>query len=166
MKYRICAAILAASAGIGLSGCATDGYGYSGVSLGYASSGYYGDPYWGWYDDYYYPGTGYYIYDRGGHRHRWNDSQRRYWEGRRGNRRAHANWSGYRNGMTSAQRQQRREAWRAQHPQGSSATSESRAARRQAWRAQHQSQAQSGTSHSWRGRGNWSGGDRRHRRGD
>ncbi|MFA7603568.1 MAG: hypothetical protein WCY29_11225 [Novosphingobium sp.] len=89
MKHPICAALLAASA-FGLSGCATDGYGY-----GYGGGSYYGNAYWGWYDDYYYPGTGYYIYDRGGQRHRWNDSHRRYWEGRRGSRRGSANWSGY-----------------------------------------------------------------------
>lgn len=78
----------------GLGGCAyDDGYGYSGVNVG---AGYYGggayDPYWGgggfgpglgWYDGFYYPGNGYYVYDRGGRRHRWNDNQRRYWEARR-----------------------------------------------------------------------------------
>jgi hypothetical protein len=79
-------------AALGLSAC-TDGYGYSGVSVGYGSGGYYGDggyyggsygnPYWGWYGDYYYPGTGYYVYDRYRRPHRWNDSQRRYWEQRR-----------------------------------------------------------------------------------
>lgn len=61
------------------------GYGYGGVSLGY-SSGYY-DPwysgYYGWYDGFYYPGSGYFIYDRHGRRHRWSDHHRRYWEGRR-----------------------------------------------------------------------------------
>ncbi|MET0180880.1 MAG: hypothetical protein ABW194_10430, partial [Novosphingobium sp.] len=56
----------------------------------------YGSPYYGWYDGFYYPGTGYYIYDNGGRRHRWSDGHRRYWEGRRGGRDARANWSGYR----------------------------------------------------------------------
>jgi hypothetical protein len=83
---------------LALAGCAyDDGYGYGGVSVG---SGYYGggyyDPYYssgyypggyGWYDGFYYPGNGYYVYDRGGRRHRWNDGQRRYWEGRRAERR-------------------------------------------------------------------------------
>ncbi|MCI4590554.1 peptidase [Sphingobium sp. BYY-5] len=88
-----------------LGGCAyDDGYGYGGVSVG---SGYYGggyyDPYYspgyypggyGWYDGFYYPGNGYYVYDRGGRRHRWNDGQRHYWEGRRGNRPDDGRWRG------------------------------------------------------------------------
>lgn len=56
------------------------GYGYSagypGYGLGYA-------PYWGWYDDFYYPGTGYYVYDAYRQPHRWTDAQRRYWSDRR-----------------------------------------------------------------------------------
>ena len=42
-------------------------------SIGYSSGYYdrryggygygYGSPYYGWYDNYYYPGTGYYVYD-------------------------------------------------------------------------------------------------------
>src|SRR5690606_10711590 len=64
-----------------LSAC-PDGYGYSGASIGYGSgyyAGNYGDPYWGWSGDYYYPGTGYYVYDRNRRAVRWNDNQRRYW---------------------------------------------------------------------------------------
>ncbi|MFY9350858.1 MAG: peptidase, partial [Sphingobium sp.] len=95
-----------------LSGCYDDGYGYGGVSVGtgyYGNGGYYGggyDPYWGpgyagagyygWYDGFYYPGSGYYVYDRGGRRHRWNDGQRRYWEGRRWEGRRDGQWSGRR----------------------------------------------------------------------
>jgi hypothetical protein len=82
-------------ASIALAGCSTyDNYGYrgySGVSIGYSSS----SPYYGWYDGYYYPGTGYYIYDRQGSRQRWRDSDRRYWQGRRTDNRARNNWSGY-----------------------------------------------------------------------
>lgn len=81
-------AALALGATAGLSAC-SDGYGYSGVSVGYNSAGwdpYYGgyraDPYWGWNSDYYYPGTGYYVYDRQNVRHRWNDQQRGYWQAR------------------------------------------------------------------------------------
>lgn len=77
-----------------LGGC-TDGYGYSGVSVGagYGGSyapGYYGGgygyapSYFGWYDNFYYPGTGVYVYDRYRRPYRWNDGQRAYWEGRRG----------------------------------------------------------------------------------
>jgi hypothetical protein len=84
---------LVAAAALGLTGCAGNGYnhhyGYAGLSYGYAS------PYYGWYDDYYYPGTGYYVYERSGARHRWNDSQRHYWETHRGNHGGSANWSGY-----------------------------------------------------------------------
>lgn len=88
---------------LALGGCAyDDGYGYGGVSVGtgyYGNGGYYGDGYYGptgyyqpgfyngWYDGFYYPGSGYYVYDRGGRRQRWNDGQRRYWEGRRAERR-------------------------------------------------------------------------------
>ena len=104
---RVVALALASS--IALSACAYDeGYGYGGI--GYASDGYYGDyydgyyagygypGYYGWYDDFYYPGVGVYIYDRSGHRHRWNDHYRQYWEGRRGSGGNHgANWDGFRN---------------------------------------------------------------------
>lgn len=48
------------------------GAGYPGYGLGYA-------PYWGWNDDFYYPGTGYYVYDVYRRPHRWTDAQRRYW---------------------------------------------------------------------------------------
>lgn len=81
-----------------LSGCAEDGYGYSGVSVGYNAG--WGDPYWGWYGDYYYPGTGIYVYDSHRRRHRWDDHQRGYWEGRRGSwrgdRRWRSNWRDFR----------------------------------------------------------------------
>lgn len=94
---------LALGSVLALSGCYEDGYGYGGVSAGYGSGGYYGYgndygygygyPGYGWYDGFYYPGRGYYIYDRGGKRHRWDDHHRRHWEGRRD----HAgNWDGRR----------------------------------------------------------------------
>lgn len=110
MQLRIPAAIFAATVLLGLSGCATDGYGYG--RLGYGSSYYGGSPYWGWYDDYYYPGTGYYIYDRYGSRHRWNDGHRRYWEGRRGrltDRERRDNWRDYRADRRQDNRQFRAE---------------------------------------------------------
>ena len=89
-RLRSVAIVLAA--GIGLGGCATYspfGYG-SGVSIGYGNHGYY-DPYYGgygyragyapygWYDGFYYPGAGYYVYDRYRNPYYWNDYQRRYW---------------------------------------------------------------------------------------
>lgn len=104
---------LAVAAALGLAAC-TDGYGYSGVSVGYGSAGYY-DPYYdgygyggygggygassyyGWYDGFYYPGTGYYVYGRDRRPVRWSNAHRRYWEGRgrswQGERRA--NWGGW-----------------------------------------------------------------------
>ena len=33
-------------------------------------------PYYGWYDDYYYPGTGIYVYDSYRRPRTWNDDQR------------------------------------------------------------------------------------------
>lgn len=101
--------------GLGTAAC-TDGYGYGGVGLGYGSAGYadpyYADPYYagggygvggyggsfGWYDNFYYPGTGVYVYDRNRRPSRWNDSHRRYWQGRPGWNRpgARANWNDFR----------------------------------------------------------------------
>ena len=101
---------LAALTTLTLAACAyDDGYGYSGLSVGLGSGygGYYDDypayggylPYYGWWGDRYYPGVGVYTYDRSGHRYRWNDSQRRYWQDRRrhwrGDRDMRENWSGY-----------------------------------------------------------------------
>lgn len=84
---KILIAGLGLTAAFGLSACVEDGYGYGGV--GYASAGwdpYYGgfsaDPYWGWYGDYYYPGTGYYVYGRDHRRRRWSGDQQNYWRGR------------------------------------------------------------------------------------
>lgn len=92
-------AALALVAGIGLSGCASYGpYGGLGVGVGYGS-GYGGyDPYYGGYGNYgyspyynsgyspfgwnngfYYPGTGYYVYDSYRRPHRWSSAQQRYW---------------------------------------------------------------------------------------
>lgn len=89
-----------AIAALGLGACA-DQYAY-GRAPGYDDGGYYsqydqyyGDPYgyqyvpagfigvgFGWYGDYYYPGTGSYVYDRRGYRQAWNQRQRSYWEPR------------------------------------------------------------------------------------
>ena len=78
------------------SGYGYDRYGYSpygyddfGYGYGYNSYGRYGgyDPYsrysryspFGWYGGYYYPGTGYYVYDRDRRRRLWSDVERRHW---------------------------------------------------------------------------------------
>jgi|GEM_PF-881643 len=74
---------------VALTGCAYDDYGYGGMSVGYGYPGYYDawGPYdyapFGWYDGYYYPGSGYWMYNREGRRFRWSDRQRDYWEHRR-----------------------------------------------------------------------------------
>jgi hypothetical protein len=80
---RFRAATLALGATLGLAACST--YGDNGD--GYRSAGYYrggyalsdGGPFYGWYDNFYYPGSGYYLYDRGGRRHAMNHSQRQHW---------------------------------------------------------------------------------------
>ena len=92
----------------GLSACASYGnpYGGSGVSVGvgvgspygygygspygygYGYGGHYGYnpyynfgryPYFGWYDGFYYPGAGYWVYDPWGRQVRITDRQSRYW---------------------------------------------------------------------------------------
>ncbi len=45
-------------------------YGYGFANIGYGG---------GWYDQYYYPGYGIYIFDRGGKRHAMRDNHRRHW---------------------------------------------------------------------------------------
>jgi hypothetical protein len=121
-RFRSALVLLSAAAGLG--GCTSlygaPGYG---VSVGYGNQGYY-DPYYdpygyryggygsryygtrygypyggygypyGWYDGFYYPGAGYYVYDRSGSRHRWTDRQRRHWESQsKGMNRAVEEWS-------------------------------------------------------------------------
>ncbi|MBB4632796.1 hypothetical protein [Sphingosinicella soli] len=72
-----------------LGACSTDGYGRAGVSVGHGHYGGYGYDYPyssgygnGWYNGYYYPGNGYYVFDRAGKRHRWTSHQRDYWSKR------------------------------------------------------------------------------------
>lgn len=45
-------------------------YGYGFANIGYGG---------GWYDQYYYPGYGVYLFDRGGQRHAMRDNDRRHW---------------------------------------------------------------------------------------
>jgi hypothetical protein len=133
-------AAIALVAGLGLGGCAYGPYGGVGVGYGngyYGNNGYYdpyygggygyspygygagygyGDPYYGWSNGFYYPGTGYYVYDQYRRPHRWSDDQRRYWESRREryNRgdssvnRIVQNWADFQNGprSTNTTRQQ------------------------------------------------------------
>ena len=111
---------LAAIGALALGGCAYGdygpGYGYGGYGYGNYGygGGYYGgyapysgygygafDPF-GWYGaDFYYPGEGVYVYDRGRRAHAWNSDQQHYWSGRRaqyqtrsGRTWSGSNWSG------------------------------------------------------------------------
>ena len=94
-----------ATAGIAVSGCTYD------MGLGYASDGYYDDAYdcdpyggydsyyqcdyghgfynigygGGWYDNYWYPGYGFYLFDNYGGRYPMRDNHRRYWGEQRHN---------------------------------------------------------------------------------
>jgi hypothetical protein len=61
----------------GFYGGASVGGGYYGAGPGYYGGGS------GWYDDYYYPGNGYYVYDRAGRRHEMRDKDRARWIERR-----------------------------------------------------------------------------------
>jgi hypothetical protein len=97
-RIRSALVILAASAG--LAGCTTLGpYGGVGVGVGsgYGSYGGYGyDPYYagygygsgygynpyGWYNGYYYPGSGYWVYDRDKNRRPLTAAERAYWNER------------------------------------------------------------------------------------
>lgn len=132
--FRIRAAALAVTASIGLSACMGP-YGYGGVGVGYGNGygydpyyangygypaggyGYGYEPYYGWYDGFYYPGTGYYVYDRYRNPYPWNDDQRHHWEHRREQgmsseefrrqmeaHRDQQNWSGFDQGPAQIQR--------------------------------------------------------------
>lgn len=133
VAYPLRTAALTLAAAVGLSACTTGlgygPYGGSGVSVG-INSGYYDPyydgygygysrarygytPYWGWYDGFYYPGTGYYVYDIYRRPHRWNDRQRRYWTDRlRSYRHSHrhhtrdmtANWQDFRTDRRAPER--------------------------------------------------------------
>jgi len=92
-QWKLWAAAAALGCGAALAGCTDSGMSRTRVAVGYNTA--WGDPYWGWYGDYYYPGTGIYVYDRYRNRAPWTAQQRGYWEGRRngwrGGRRA-SNW--------------------------------------------------------------------------
>ena len=94
MKTTLLGGAVIAAAALALGGCASNGqgYGYGRVAHGY---NYPARSYYGWYGNFYYPGNGYYLYDRYGIRHRWNDRERGYWQQRGGGRHHHENWSGY-----------------------------------------------------------------------
>jgi hypothetical protein len=102
--WRRAAPFLALAGALALGGCYEDGYGYGGGA--YAGGGYYGDGYadgyygdgygyygdgyyggyppFGWYNGFYYPGSGLFIYDRSGHRHDWHGGGAGGWHGGQG----------------------------------------------------------------------------------
>lgn len=124
---RIRAALVVLTASAGLAGCANLGpYGGIGVGVGnpYGYGSYGNDPYYsgygyssgygsgygynpyGWYDGYYYPGTGYWVYDPDGNPRPITERQSSYWgsvikkireaRGVEGTAQAKPNWSGFR----------------------------------------------------------------------
>lgn len=97
-KVRV--AVIAAASSLALAGCVSPygmgvGYGTDGYYGGYGNYGGYGsyggygpygaNPYGGWYDNYYYPGSGYYVYDQYGRSYPWTSAQREHWENHRRN---------------------------------------------------------------------------------
>ena len=112
---------LLAAGALALSGCAYGdlgygvgyGGGYGAYDYGYGYGAYggygaypayyggFGAPYFGWYDDFYYPGTGVFVYDSYRRPHRWSSSQRAYWSSRQGTGSHSANWSGFHNQTTT-----------------------------------------------------------------
>lgn len=106
--------LLAAAAALSLGGCYyygdMDGYdsSYDPYYSGYGSATF-AYSYFGWYQDYYYPGIGVHVFDRYGNRHRWSDRHRRYWEGRGHRYRdRRENWDGFTRGDDGLYRDQRR----------------------------------------------------------
>lgn len=121
-----------------LAGCMY--YPYGGDSAGYddpyygnSAGGYYGGANvgYGWYDNYYYPGNGYYVYDRAGARHRMRDQDRRYWLERR-EARAERREDRVERRADRAERREERIERRASRPAPDAATIERREARREA----------------------------------
>lgn len=94
-----------------------NGYGSPYYGYGYGSSYYggLGTPYYGWYDNYYYPGSGYYVYDRYRRPFAMTTTQRTYWSTRSpalrvsGTRtRVRENWSGFNRHSTTRNEERRR----------------------------------------------------------
>ena len=94
-RIRTALVVLAASAGLGACtnfgpfgglgvgvGSGNGGYGYDSYGYGYGSPyGSYNNRYptYGWYDGYYYPGRGYWVYDPDGQPRPISDKQKSYW---------------------------------------------------------------------------------------
>ena len=62
-----------------------------------------GSPYYGWYDDYYYPGTGTYVYKLYRKPHAWSSRQRTYWMSHQSSGTTKsANWTGFSHRSTTS----------------------------------------------------------------
>ena len=98
IQSRISTALVVLAASAGLAGCTNFGpYGGIGVGVGsgygyggyggygydpyYAGYGYGYDPY-GWYNGFYYPGTGYWVYDPDRNRRRMTPEEQAHWRAR------------------------------------------------------------------------------------
>ena len=79
------------------------GYGYGGYDPYYGYGYGYRPSYYGWNNGWYYPGSGYYVYDRDGRRQRWTEQQKGFWESRGPGVTVvtKENWSGYRQPATA-----------------------------------------------------------------
>src|SRR5690348_2956195 len=94
--------LLGIAGALTLAGCYDDGYYGVGAGYGYYGDGYYGDyadwygPGYGWYDGFYYPGSGFFVFDREGRRHHMRDRDRDHW-GNRGGHWKGGNWQGHAN---------------------------------------------------------------------
>ncbi|HWJ58532.1 MAG TPA: hypothetical protein VNR68_02650 [Sphingomicrobium sp.] len=107
---------LVAAGALTLGGCAYGDFGYGAGYGGYGAydNGYYGygpyggygqypgyyggfgAPYFGWYDDFYYPGSGIFVYDSFRRPHRWSSRERAFWTSRQSANTTHStNWSGF-----------------------------------------------------------------------
>jgi hypothetical protein len=90
--------LLLGLASLSLGACATDGaYAGGGVGLGFNDAYYdpsacwnygfsdfgFAGPYCGWYDGYFYPGSGIYVYGRDRTPHIWSDPQKSHWTDQR-----------------------------------------------------------------------------------
>ena len=125
LNPRIRGALIALAASAGLAACTNMGpFGGVGVGIGsspygygynspygygygspYGYNSYYGGyPYFGWYDGFYYPGSGYWVYDPDGNPSPITEPQKSYWgnvlkkyrDARGANAEAKANFSGFR----------------------------------------------------------------------
>lgn len=83
-------------------------------SYGFVNIGFGG----GWYDNYYYPGYGYHLFDRAGHRHVMRNHHRRYWARKRAHYGTRHGPRGHRGHGLTHQQPEERAAIRERHRNG------------------------------------------------